>query len=115
MIARAGPRSCEASGQSAILARVPKFTSRGSAPRRSRLSTPQSQSHSSKSTGARAPSSEMRQPIEHELQDAQRALGPSRTREQQLRNREAELQQMILAEDARWNDLVSRMEPAIKR
>lgn len=47
MIARAGPRSCEASGQSAVLASVPRFTSRGSATRRSRLSTPQSQSHSS--------------------------------------------------------------------
>ena len=36
-------------------------------------------------------------------------------REQQVRNRESELAQMLLVEEGRWTDLISRLEQSVKR
>ena len=36
-------------------------------------------------------------------------------REQQVRNRESELAQMVLVEEGRWTDLISRLEQSVKR
>ena len=58
---------------------------------------------------------DMRAAIADQIRDLQHALPRSTAREQGLRNREAEASQTLQAEEARWVELISRLEQVIKR
>lgn len=53
--------------------------------------------------------------VEAEQRAIKQELDDVRAQEQLARNREAELSQMMQTEDARWADLISRLEQLIKR
>jgi hypothetical protein len=53
--------------------------------------------------------------VTQQLEGEKRAVAITQARQQELQNRERELAQTLQAEEARWNDLISRMEQAIKR
>jgi hypothetical protein len=51
----------------------------------------------------------------NQLPSIKQSVATATAREQELRNRETELAQALQAEEARWTDLTSRLEQAIKR
>ena len=85
-------------------------------------------------SGAQAQSQAVAQLVAQAQAEAAAALGPEEReqaekmgqmfkaqvasaleREQQVRNRESELAQILLVEEGRWTDLISRLEQSVKR